>query len=109
MKTLQSYLLLMALCALLFLPGVFSIPIFDRDAPHFAEASKQMLQTHNYFQINFQDKPRHLKPPGIYWLQAVAVKTFSTSESTKVWPYRLPSVLGGLFAVFATFLFARRF
>lgn len=107
LKTYQNYLLLTLLCLALYLPGIFSVPIIDRDSPHFAQASKQMLETGDYLHVNFQDKPRHLKPPGIYWLQAASVKLFSPVETKKPWPYRLPSVLGGLFAVLLTFAFAR--
>ena len=76
--------------------------------PHFAQASRQMIERGNYWQINFQHQPRHLKPPGIYWLQSGSVNLFSTAESTNPWPYRLPSVLGALLAVLLTFTFARR-
>lgn len=62
-----------------------------------------MLETHNYSQIHFQAQPRHLKPPGIYWLQATAVRLLSSAEATQAWPYRLPSVLGALLAVLLTF------
>jgi len=91
------------------LPGLFSLPIIDRDAPHFAQATRQMVETGNYWQINFQDKPRHLKPPGIYWLQAGFVKAFSTTQSHKAWPYRMPSVLGGLLSILFLFFFTRKF
>ena len=71
------YILLILLGLWLFLPGLTHIPAFDRDEARFVQASKQMLETHNYEQINFQDKPRHLKPPGIYWLQSGATKVFA--------------------------------
>lgn len=81
----------------------------DRDSAHFAQATRQMLETDNYFQIRFQDITRYQKPPGINWLQALSVKAFSSPESRAVWPYRLPSVLGGWLAVLFTFAFTRRF
>jgi 4-amino-4-deoxy-L-arabinose transferase-like glycosyltransferase len=105
----KSYLLLIILSVAIFLPGLFNLPIVDRDAPYYAQATRQMLETGNYWQIKFQDKARHLKPPGIYWLQALAVKTFSSAKATTVWPYRVPGVLGGLLAILFTFYFARKF
>ena len=95
LKTLNAYLLLTLLCLALYLPGIFTVPVVDRDEAHFAQATKQMLETGNYFQIRFQDKTRFQKPPGINWLQALSVKVFSSTESTAIWPYRIPSVLGG--------------
>ncbi len=109
MRTRNAYILLTLLSLALFLPGIATIPILDRDSAHFAQATRQMLQTGNYFQIRFQDKTRYQKPPGINWLQALSVKLFSSADSTKPWPYRIPSLLGGLFAVLLTFAMTRRF
>ncbi len=67
--------------------------MLDRDSAHFAQASKQMVETGDYWAINFQDSPRHLKPPGIYWLQAFAVNAFSPQDLTQVWPYRISFVV----------------
>lgn len=80
----------------------------DRDSAHFSQATKQMLETGNYFQIRYQDVTRYQKPPGINWLQALSVKAFSSPESDKVWPYRLPSVICGWLSVLLTFFFAQK-
>lgn len=108
-KHVNPYVLLIILAAVIFIPGLYTLPIVDRDSPHFAQATKQMLETGNYWQIKFQQKARHLKPPGIYWLQAASVKVFSDIKAYRVWPYRVPSVLGGLLAILFTFYFARKF
>lgn len=102
------YLSLLLLALLLFLPGLTTIPIFDRDSAHFAQATRQMVETGNYFQIRFQDITRFQKPPGINWLQAISVNLFSNAASNSVWPYRLPSMLGGLLSILLCFALARR-
>ena len=66
--------LLVAFSLLAFLPGFFQIPPVDRDEARFAQATKQMLETHEYVDIRFQNEVRYKKPVGIYWLQAAAVK-----------------------------------
>lgn len=104
--TIKYTLTLTILSLILFLPGINKIPMIDRDSAHFAQATKQMVETGEYFQIRFQDKTRFQKPPGINWLQAFSVNTFNDANS--VWPYRIPSALGGLLAVLALFFFARR-
>ncbi|ASQ45445.1 ArnT family glycosyltransferase [Legionella clemsonensis] len=109
MSKLQSLFLLTLFSLLLFLPGIAKLPAIDRDEAHFAQASRQMLQTNNYFQIRFQDKTRFQKPPGINWLQAASVRLFSHADATTIWPYRLPSLLGGLFSVLLLYFFARHF
>lgn len=105
----KYYFLLTILALALFLPGISTIPVLDRDEAHFAQATRQMVETNNYWQINFQQEARHLKPPGIYWLQAIAVKAFGNSDSDNIWPYRLPSLLGALVSILATFYFAKTF
>lgn len=91
------------------MPGLTHIPVFDRDEAHFAQATRQMIQNDNYYQIRFQDVTRFQKPPGINWFQALAVKVFSSADDNTIWPYRLASLLGALLSVLGTYLFARRF
>ncbi|MGQ3888190.1 ArnT family glycosyltransferase [Legionella sp. CNM-1927-20] len=101
------FLLLFSL--LLFAFGITKIPVIDRDEAHFAQASKQMMQVGNYFQIRFQDKTRFQKPPGINWLQAISVKLLSNNNLSQIWPYRIPSLLGAFLSILFTYLFASRF
>ena len=101
----RPYALLAGLCLLLYLPGIAAIPALDRDEARFAQATRQMLQTGDLLRIRFQDEARNSKPAGIYWLQALAVGGLSTAASTAIWPYRVPSVLGGTLAVLLTFAF----
>lgn len=104
----QGYLLLTVLCLVLFLPGFFSIPPIDRDEARFAQATRQMLETGDYVRINFQEQPRHKKPVGIYWLQALSAKLSAQHDSSVIWPFRLPSLMGAILAVLGTFAIGRR-
>ncbi|ARG99772.1 ArnT family glycosyltransferase [Legionella micdadei] len=106
---LNNYLLLVCFSLLLLLPGIAKMPVLDRDEAHFAQASRQMIQTGNYFQIRFQETTRFRKPPGINWLQAASVKLFSNPDASTIWPYRIPSLLGALFSILLTYFFSRRF
>lgn len=98
---LYLFLILFSLCILL--PGIQSIPVIDRDEAHFAQATRQMLQTGNYGQIRFQDTTRFQKPPGINWLQAISVKAFSSKDANVIWPYRLPSIISALLSILLTY------
>lgn len=109
LKTIRPYLLLTLLSCVLYLPGIFYLPVIDRDEAHFAQATRQMLQTHNFFQIRFQEKTRFQKPPGINWLQAAAVKVVGDENNDTIWPYRLPSFLGALLSILMMYYFSRRF
>src|ERR1700688_1312920 len=101
----SAALLLVSL--LLFLPGFFQIPPVDRDEAYFAQATKQMIETGDYVDIRYQDDVRYRKPVGIYWLQAAVVKTaeiFGFHEArTTIWLYRIPSLIGAVGAVLATY------
>jgi 4-amino-4-deoxy-L-arabinose transferase-like glycosyltransferase len=99
----RPYGLLMLLCLGLYLPGLASLPVTDRDEARFAQATRQMLETRDFIAIRFQDEARNKKPAGIYWLQAASVALLSTADSTAIWPYRLPSLLGATAASLATF------
>jgi 4-amino-4-deoxy-L-arabinose transferase-like glycosyltransferase len=104
----RPWLLLLALCLCLFLPGIAAMPPLDRDEARFMQATRQMVESGDLLQIRFQDEARNKKPVGIYWLQAAAVSLFSTPASTAAWPYRLPSLFGATLAVLLTFAFGAR-
>ncbi|HEY1796567.1 MAG TPA: glycosyltransferase family 39 protein [Stellaceae bacterium] len=106
---LRAYVLLTVLCLGLYLPGLAAIPPLDRDEARFAQATRQMLETGDFLRIRFQDEARNKKPAGIYWLQAASVAAFSTADSTAVWPYRVPSLIGAIAAVLMLLAFGRVF
>jgi 4-amino-4-deoxy-L-arabinose transferase-like glycosyltransferase len=103
----RPYALLGALCLALYLPGINTIPVLDRDEARFAQSTRQMLETGDFLHIRFQDEARNRKPAGIYWLQAASVSAFSNPASTAIWPYRLPSLIGATLAVLLTFSLGR--
>ncbi|MBN9670409.1 glycosyltransferase family 39 protein [Labrenzia aggregata] len=101
--------LLVLLSLVLFAPGQWTVPPLDRDEPRFTQATKQMLETDNYIDIRFQDQARYKKPVGIYWLQAAAVKLTGHGSDAPLWTYRIPSIVGAVLSVLASFWMARAF
>jgi 4-amino-4-deoxy-L-arabinose transferase-like glycosyltransferase len=104
----RPFALLALLCLALYLPGMTSLPPVDRDESRYVQATRQMLESGDFLRIRFQEEARNKKPAGIYWLQAASVAALSDAESTRIWPYRLPSLIGALAAVLLTFAFGRR-
>lgn len=109
----RPYVLLGLLCLVFYLPGQGTLPPVDRDEARFAQATRQMAQSGDYINIRFQNTPRHKKPGGIYWLQAASLKAFGEVDANRIWPYRVPSILGAILAVWLSFalgcvLFERR-
>jgi len=104
---------LLLVCLVGFLPGFFQIPPVDRDEAYFAQATKQMIETGDYVDIRYQDDVRYRKPVGIYWLQASVVNAASAlgfaNARTTIWLYRVPSLIGAIGAVLATYWCALAF
>lgn len=103
-------LALVLLCLALHLPGFFAIPATDRDESRFAQATRQMLDSGNYVQLRVGEEERNKKPVGIHWAQAASVHLLeATGLATRrdIWAYRVPSLLGAILAVLATFQFGR--
>jgi len=98
----RDCILLVLLCLSMFLPGLTQVPPLDRDEPRFAQASRQMIESHDYVDIRFQAEPRLKKPVGIYWLQAASAAIFANSGDDQIWPFRLPSTIGATLAVLLT-------
>lgn len=105
--------LLVLLSLACFLPGFVSLHPMDRDEPRYAQASKQMLETHDFVDIRFQNEARHKKPVGIYWLQSASValgEALGVPEArTTIALYRIPSLLGAISAVLLTYWAALAF
>ena len=104
----KDWLILVALSALVLLPGISSLPPVDRDESRYAVATNQMLETGDYIDIRFQEEQRYLQPAGIYWLQSIAVAVTGTADDREIWAHRIPSFLGILAAVLMTGAIATR-
>jgi 4-amino-4-deoxy-L-arabinose transferase-like glycosyltransferase len=102
-----SPLLLILLCAALYLPGLSAIPVLDRDEARFVEATRQMVASGDLLRPRFQKDDRLNKPIGIYWLQSLSLAVFRPLDRTAIWPYRVPSTLAAMFAVLMTFRLGR--
>src|SRR5262249_2680718 len=80
---------------------------------YFTQATKQMIETGDYVDIRYQDDVRYRKPVGIYWLQASVVNVADAlgvpNARTSIWLYRLPSLIGAIGAVLATYWCALAF
>src|SRR6516162_6266638 len=81
--------------AILFLPFLGSVHLFDWDEINFAEASREMQITHDYSipQINFQ--PFWEKPPLFFWMQVISMKIFGVNEFAS----RFPNAVCGFFTL----------
>jgi 4-amino-4-deoxy-L-arabinose transferase-like glycosyltransferase len=108
-----AYAVLAGLVFLLALPGLFALPVLDRDEGRFTEASSEMMESGDYVVIRYHDELRNKKPVAIHWFQSAVVSLTSGPEARNIADYRIPSMLGAILAALATFwagtaLFSRR-
>ncbi|MGJ8560981.1 MAG: ArnT family glycosyltransferase [Litorimonas sp.] len=106
---LRDLLFLTLIGLIAFLPGIASIPPIDRDESRYVQATVQMVETGDLIDIRFQDQARHKKPAGAYWAQIASLSATGQIDDVKrgeraIWAHRLPSVLGALIAIWATYL-----
>ncbi|MCS6980009.1 MAG: glycosyltransferase family 39 protein [Flavobacteriales bacterium] len=92
MKTPKPWIWFLVGAALLWLPGLGAVPLFDWDEINFAEISREMVLSDNYLQPTINFRPFWEKPPLFFWLQAGCFRIFGISE----WAARLPNVLCGM-------------
>lgn len=97
--------LLIALgAALVFVPMLGWVELFDWDEVNFAEAAREMLLTGQwtYVQIDFQ--PFWEKPPLFIWMQALSMKLFGVSAFAA----RLPNAVAGILTLVLLFRIGSR-
>lgn len=85
-RRIPMFLLIALAAMLLFIPQLGAVHLFDWDEVNFAEASREMLITHNYSipQINFE--PFWEKPPLFFWMQVLSMKCFGVNEFAARFP-----------------------
>jgi 4-amino-4-deoxy-L-arabinose transferase-like glycosyltransferase len=100
-----------AKCAILFLAcvlfhilGTWSLPLIDRDEPRFAEASREMIERHNYIVPYFNNQFRLDKPPLTYWAQIGSYHIFGQNDFAA----RLPSAIAAALTALVIFGWGRR-
>lgn len=89
---------------IVFIQGITQIPVLDRDEARFASATKNMLESNDFIDIQLDGVPRYKKPIGIYWLQSMSSFLLSNSPYDQIWTYRLPSFFGILLSIVIIFL-----
>lgn len=112
-------LLLLTTVAMVALVGLQSTPLFDRDEPRYAQASKQMFESGDWVVPMLLDEPRLKKPIAIYWAQAGMMHLFGPTVQSARLPsaialiltsamllIALRSLVGARRALWATFIFA---
>lgn len=98
--------LMVILCSglLILLPGMFQLPLMDRDEPRFSRAAVEMIERGDWAVPWFNGKFRFDKPPLTYWLMMPFLAAMGETEAA----VRMPTVLSTLACAWLIFSFGKR-
>lgn len=95
----KHYLYIALLGALLFIPFLGQVHLFDWDEINFAESAREMMISGNYFKVQVNFQPFWEKPPLFFWLQVLSMKAFGVNEFAA----RFPNAICGIATLLAIF------
>ncbi|MBK9422270.1 MAG: glycosyltransferase family 39 protein [Flavobacteriales bacterium] len=104
LSKLQVQLLIALVAALLFIPGLGAVHLFDWDEINFAEIAREMLATHNWLQPQIGYVPFYEKPPLFMWMQAASMSAFGVNEFAA----RFPDAVCGIITLLLLFRIGER-
>ncbi len=90
--------------ALLLIPFLGRVHLFDWDEINFAECAREMLVTHDFFTVRINFLPFWEKPPLFIWLSAGCMELFGVNEFAA----RLPDALCGIGTLLLVFNIGNR-
>lgn len=103
-RNLLVNLLIIAVGALFFIPGIGSVRLFDWDEINFAESAREMLVTGDWFNVRINFESFWEKPPLFIWMQALSMKLFGVGEFAA----RFPNAVMGILTLLVLFNIGRR-
>ena len=93
------------IAAILFIPFLGAIHLFDWDEINFAECAREMLVSHNYSRVQINFQPFWEKPPLFIWLQVFSMKLFGVTEFAA----RFPDAMCGVLTLNIIYHFGRKY
>lgn len=92
------------LAALLFIPFLGGVHLFDWDEINFAECAREMIVSHNYLNVQIDFQPFWEKPPLFIWMQVLSMKAFGINEFAA----RFPNAVCGIITLLLIFNIGRK-
>jgi len=96
-SNLQLQFLIAISAALLFIPFVGGVHLFDWDEINFAECAREMIVSHDYLNVQINFRPFWEKPPLFIWMQVLSMKTFGINEFAARFPNAIIGIVSLLF------------
>lgn len=104
MPTYLRYFLITLASALLFVPFLGQVHLFDWDEINFAECAREMIVSKDYLRMQIDFRPFFEKPPLFIWLQVLSMKLFGINEFAA----RFPNAVAGIATLTALFYIGRQ-
>ncbi len=98
-RSLLIELIIVVVGALLFIPGIGSVHLFDWDEINFAESAREMIVSGDYLNVQINFEQFWEKPPLFTWMQVVCMKAFGINELSA----RLPNAIAGIITLLLLF------
>lgn len=98
------YVLAGLMAALLFLPFLGQVNLFDWDEINFAECAREMVVSKDYLRMQIDYMPFYEKPPLFIWLQVLSMKLFGVGAYAS----RFPNAITGIATFIALFHVGKR-
>ena len=85
--------------AILFIPFLGNVHLFDWDEINFAESAREMMASGNYFSVQINFTRFTEKPPLFFWMQVLSMKVFGVNEFSA----RFPNAICGIITLVVLF------
>jgi len=95
---------ILAVSALLFIPFLGRVHLFDWDEINFAESAREMIESGDYLTVQINYVPFQEKPPLFIWMQVATMKAFGINEFAA----RFPNAVCGILTILLLFDIGRK-
>src|SRR5512145_2360218 len=96
-RTYQAVIAVLA--ALIFVPFLGGVHLFDWDEINFAESAREMIKSGDYLTVRINFVPFWEKPPLFIWMQVLSMKIFGINEFAA----RFPNAICGIVTLVVLF------
>jgi 4-amino-4-deoxy-L-arabinose transferase-like glycosyltransferase len=97
-------LIIALFAAIMFIPFLGGVHLFDWDEINFAESAREMITSGNYMTVQINFVPFWEKPPLYIWIQAISMRFFGINEFAA----RLPNAVCGIASLLVLFNVGRK-
>jgi 4-amino-4-deoxy-L-arabinose transferase-like glycosyltransferase len=104
MPSYVKYFIVVVLAAILFVPFLGNVHLFDWDEINFAECAREMIATGDYLRPQIDFQPFWEKPPLFIWMQVLSMKLFGVNE----YAARFPNAIIGILTLATIFYVGKR-